>query len=227
MDSIRFPETGLKGFDTTDRYTTATMSQTESWKTVSSFSNYKVSSFGRLRNVMTGKYVGSVNAKHGYMEATLSQDGKSQKYYVHVLVAKHFIPNPANKKYVDHKNHNKADNRVSNLRWVSHQENLMNKRKTASKCLSKYKGVSYNKQANKYVVSIGLNGKPKYLGLFLDEKLAAHIYNKAAKKHFGQYAHLNDISDSEDEDDDEYAPASVFNNFSDEKVSEPDEAVDV
>ena len=47
-----------------------------------------------------------------------------RKYYVHRLVANNFIDNPNNFSDVDHINHNKADYRINNLRWTSHQENL-------------------------------------------------------------------------------------------------------
>ena len=43
---------------------------------------------------------------------------------VHTLVAQAFIPNPYNKKEVNHKNRNKEDNSVENLEWVTHQENM-------------------------------------------------------------------------------------------------------
>lgn len=53
---------------------------------------------------------------------------KGVKYYktVHRIVAETFIPNPYNKKEVDHINTIRTDNRVENLRWVTRQENQSN-----------------------------------------------------------------------------------------------------
>src|SRR3990167_8666093 len=83
---------------------------------------------------------------------------------------------------VDHKNHNKLDNRKQNLRIVTNQQNVWYQRKNRV-LTSRFKGVSFNK-------------KDIYLGRFEDEKRAALAYNVAAQKYFGEYAYLNKIKES-------------------------------
>ena len=58
----------------------------------------------------------------GYLRVEL--DGKPYRF--HRLLAIAFIPNPENKPEIDHINRNKLDNRIENLRWVSHAENQQN-----------------------------------------------------------------------------------------------------
>lgn len=58
---------------------------------------------------------------------------------------------------------------------------------------SKYRGVSFSKNAGKWTVSIQVNKKRKRLGYFDDEISAAIAYNEAAKELLGDKAKLNDI----------------------------------
>lgn len=61
--------------------------------------------------------------KTGYLEVRLYDGKKTKAYLVHRLIAQHFIPNPENKRTVNHIDGNKLNNSVSNLEWATDSEN--------------------------------------------------------------------------------------------------------
>lgn len=63
--------------------------------------------------------------KDGYRIITITDGNKPYTKKVHRLVAECFIPNPESKRYVNHKDGNKANNRVDNLEWCTHSENML------------------------------------------------------------------------------------------------------
>lgn len=95
---------------------------------------------------------------------------------------------------IDHKNRNPLDNRLSNLRLASITENNRNLSKRR-KSTSKYKGVYWSPEKQRWRATIRINGKKVYLGdfKFEDELKAAKAYNVAAKKHFGKFSCLNTL----------------------------------
>ena len=94
------------------------------------------------------------------------------------------------RRQADHQNHNTLDNCQSNLRICTQQENLMNG-KPHSDSTSKFKGVSWHKQHNKWHARIYINGKTKHLGLWDMEEVAALRYDMVAIREFGEFAYLN------------------------------------
>lgn len=102
----------------------------------------------------------------------------------------------ASGRVVDHKNGNGLDNRRSNLREATVQQNQRNARKARRKnSSSKYKGVrfeSFGKRRRRWSASIHAEkGVRIRLGSFFTEEEAAIAYDIAAKKHFGEFARLN------------------------------------
>lgn len=95
------------------------------WKDISQNNRYEVSDTGIIRR-KDNKNVLSGCIASGYRFIKLTFDnGKQQRFYVHRLVAQHFIPNddPKYKTFVNHKDGNKLNNKVDNLEWVSPREN--------------------------------------------------------------------------------------------------------
>lgn len=104
----------------------------EIWKDIVGYEGlYQVSSEGRVKSlVRKGKRQEVIlkqhNNGHGYLIVVLTRNSISKTFKVHRLVAQAFIPNPQNYRCIDHINTIRTDNRVENLRWVSHTENSAN-----------------------------------------------------------------------------------------------------
>ena len=100
------------------------------------------------------------------------------------------IMNPSPGSNVDHQNGNGLDNRRSNLRTATTQQNCQNG-PAHKDSTSKYRGVSWNKNYNKWRAVIYVAKKQISLGHFRSEEFAAKIYDLAAARHFGEFAWLN------------------------------------
>lgn len=92
----------------------------------------------------------------------------------------------------DHKNGNKADNRRENLRICTKGQNNAN-RGLAANNTSGYKGVTWDKNRNKWFAQTKLAQKKINLGRFSTKEEAALAYNAFVKEHFGDFARLNEV----------------------------------
>lgn len=86
---------------------------------------------------------------------------------------------------IDHINGDRSDNRLKNLRHVTHRDNIINM-KLSKKNTSGYRGVTREHRSNKWVARIVVHGSGIYLGSFSTAKEASDAFESAAKKHFGE-----------------------------------------
>ena len=111
-------------------------------KVITGYTNYSITSDGKVLNNKTKKFLNPPLNKSGYAIVDLNADNydetkdcsnytrkrtaKRKKFRVHRLVAEYFIQNPDPTLYteVNHKNKKRADNRVENLEWVSPLQNM-------------------------------------------------------------------------------------------------------
>lgn len=88
---------------------------------------------------------------------------------------------------IDHINRNSLDNRRSNLRMASRSQNCANR----PAATGTFKGVTWHKDAQRWVAQIAVEGKNRHIGCFLTEEEAALAYDVAALDAFGEFAWLN------------------------------------
>jgi len=93
-------------------------------KQIYDYEKYSIFPDGRVYNNVREKFVKPVKNDAGYCYVTISNCGNKKNYYVHRIVADHFIKNTdKSKTQVNHKNKQRDDNRIENLEWVTVSEN--------------------------------------------------------------------------------------------------------
>ena len=162
----------------------------EVWKPIKSYEDhYLISNFGRVKAIKRKIYVGNFceekfrefqtdrilklcDRGNGYYVVTLGNATKKKNFYVHRLVAEHFIDNPNNYPVVNHKDFNPKNNRVDNLEWCTYEYNagysaVNMKKPTLSKAGSTGKRYihTYRTKAGKLRYRVLLKGHKQIVGI--------------------------------------------------------------
>jgi len=132
-------------------------------------------------NRFVGKMAGSVTA-NGYLRADIS----SRHYLLHRIAWLYYYGEWPEKQ-IDHRDGNKTNNAISNLRPATHAENQCNSGRPNTNT-SGFKGVMRAWRGNGWRAQIRTLGKVRTLGYFKTPEEAHAAYCAAAKKHHGEFA---------------------------------------
>lgn len=153
----------------------------EEWRKIDGFETYSVSNHGNVRNDVTGRIL-KQGLNKGYNMIALRKNEKNHIIPIHRLVAIAFCEKYDDCNEVDHIDQHKENNYYLNLRWVTHSNNLRNRKKREG-CSSRYQGVSFVNFYKKWVARIMINGKNKHLGSYNTPEEARDAFRKAVTEH--------------------------------------------
>lgn len=124
----------------------------EIWVDISGYDGkYQVSTWGRVRSA--SGLVPMWATDKGYLKVTLHKDGEKKNFRVHRLVAEAFLMNFRGLPEVNHIDGNKKNNSITNLEWVTGEDNRAHDARQEQK---------YRSDAN-IIKIIELLGSPEFL----------------------------------------------------------------
>ena len=143
---------------------------------------YKISNLGRVLSVRSNKIMKPCVNDNGYFTIGLKKGEHQFRKKVHQLLAISFLNHIPDKHniVVDHINGDKQDNRLQNIRLISHRENTSSYYR-GIKTRSEYTGVSWSNISNKWRAQIRIDKKQTHLGFFENELDAHHAYQNALR----------------------------------------------
>lgn len=173
------------------------MLNNEIWKEIDNLP-YEISNLGNVRRSSKFPFkhkkkttVQPYVNRTGYLCVNLYKNSKCYKFLVHRLIAIYFISNPQNLPEVNHIDGDKQNNSISNLEWVTHQENMKHAWSTGLRKIryvnmsskrvnstSKYKGVSWSEERKKWCAYVTFKKKHYGIGRYPTEVEAAKAYDE-------------------------------------------------
>ena len=85
---------------------------------------YDISNHGRIYSQRNNIYLKPYVTGHGYLSIGLRKKGKKKTFWIHRLVAIHFIENKNELAEINHKDFNRQNNYFENLEWINHGDNI-------------------------------------------------------------------------------------------------------
>tara|TARA_S200002703_G_scaffold147510_1_gene143395 strand:- start:631 stop:1101 length:471 start_codon:yes stop_codon:yes gene_type:complete len=128
------------------------------------FPNYKIYKNGRVINKY-GYELKHILHSNGYMCVCLRNNPIQKTLHIHRLLGIHYIQNPNNLPFIDHKDRNKLNNNLNNLRWVSHLENQQNTGKQ-KRNTSGHKNIFFRKNRNTWEYNFKTMGRQLFRRTF-------------------------------------------------------------
>jgi len=144
-------------------------------KPIVGYEDYSVDEDGNVYSMKFGKIkkIKPRKDRGGYLAVGLLKNGKQKTFSVHRLLYSAFVGDIPDKMFIDHIDRDKLNNKLSNLRLVTNQQNQFNRDP---------RGYYWDKGAKKWRAYIKLNGKLIYLGNFDTEAEARAAYLQAKDK---------------------------------------------
>ena len=162
-------------------------------KIIEGFDNYSIDVEGNVRNKKRGRVLkGLLDNKGGYVRVNLYKNSKMSHKLIHRLVAQAFIPNPENKREVNHIDNNPKNNSIDNLEWCTSGENVRHsasqgRMKGAGSSHSSYRLTEEQVKNVKYHLQLGISTQNE-LGIL--HKVSRHsirgIKNGKTYRHFNK-----------------------------------------
>lgn len=109
----------------TEQQFTSEEIEREEWRPVVNFETwYEVSDLGRVRRRIRPDRPLAPGLKKGYCGVSLCVRNRITQRLVHTLVAEAFLGMPPDGMEVSHEDNNRSNNRLENLRYVTHAQNM-------------------------------------------------------------------------------------------------------
>lgn len=131
--------------------------------------------------VAAGQKAGSI-ASNGYWEIYV----ENRRYRAHRL-AWFMVHGGWPADTIDHRNGDKLDNRIANLREATTSQNHANQPARRSS-RSGFRGVHFSQREQRWVAKITCNGRKRHIGQFISKADAIAAYARVSKEVFGEFA---------------------------------------